>query len=58
MVGLAHAMPSYWYAEPGRDVASRTASATPALELAGYVAVFAPAALAVARRRPLHAVAG
>ena len=58
MVGLAHAMPSYWYAELGRDVAGGTASATPVLALAGYGVVFAVAALAVARRRPLHAVAG
>jgi ABC-2 type transport system permease protein len=58
MVGLAHALPSYWYAELGRDVAGGTASATPVLALAGFGVVFAAAAALVARRRPLHAVAG
>jgi ABC-2 type transport system permease protein len=58
MVGLAHAMPSYWYAELGRDVAGGTVSAAAVLALAGYGLVFAVAALAVGRRRPLHAVAG
>ena len=58
MVGLAHAMPSYWYAELGRDVADGTAAACPVLALAGYGALFAVVAVAVGRRRPLHAVAG
>ena len=58
MVGLAHAMPSYWYAELGRDVADGTAAAGPVLALAGYGALFAVVAVAVGRRRPLHAVAG
>jgi ABC-2 type transport system permease protein len=58
MVGLAHAMPSYWYAELGRDVADGAASLTPVLALAGFGVVFAALAVVVARRRPLHAVAG
>jgi ABC-2 type transport system permease protein len=58
MVGLAHAMPSYWYAELGRDVAGGAASLTPVLALAGFGVVFAALAVVVARRRPLHAVAG
>ena len=58
MVGLAHVMPSYWFAELGRDVAAGTVAVTPVLVLAGYGVLFAVAALAVARRRPLHAVAG
>jgi len=58
MVGLARAMPSYWYAELGRDVAAGTPSGTPVVLLAGYAVAFAAVALAVARRRPLHAVAG
>jgi ABC-2 type transport system permease protein len=55
---LAHTLPSYWYAELGRDIAAGTPSGLPALMLAGYAALFAVAALVVARRRPLHAVAG
>jgi ABC-2 type transport system permease protein len=58
MVGLAHAMPSYWYAELGRDVAGADTSGSPVLVLAGYGILFAAAALLAARRRPLHAVAG
>jgi ABC-2 type transport system permease protein len=58
MVGLAHAMPSYWYAELGRDVAAGTPWALPVLVLAGFGLLFAAASLLVARRRPLHAVAG
>jgi ABC-2 type transport system permease protein len=58
MVPLAHAMPSYWYAEVGRDVAAGTFSATPVLALVGFGLVFAAAARLVAVRRPLHAVAG
>ena len=58
MVPLAHAMPSYWYAELGRDVAAGTPSLTPVLVLAAFAVVFAAAALLVAQRRPLHAVAG
>src|SRR4051794_26773601 len=58
MVGLAHTMPSYWYAELGRDVVSGTPSALPVLVLAGFGLLFAAAALVAARVRPLHAVAG
>jgi ABC-2 type transport system permease protein len=58
MVPLAHAMPSYWYAELGRDLAGGTFSITPVLALAGFGLVFAAAARLVAVRRPLHAVAG
>ena len=58
MVPLAHAMPSYWYAELGRDLAGGTFSLTPVLALACFGLVFAAAARLVAVRRPLHAVAG
>jgi ABC-2 type transport system permease protein len=59
MRGLAHAMPSYWYAQLGRDVASGSApGATAVLVLAGFTAVFAAVALVVSRRRPMYAVSG
>jgi ABC-2 type transport system permease protein len=58
LVGVAHAMPSYWYGELGRDVASSTPSVRPVLMLVGYGVLFAVAAVFAARRRPLHAVAG
>ena len=58
MVPLAHAMPSYWYAELGRNIAADTPSALPVLVLAGFGVLFGAGALLVARRRPLHAVAG
>ncbi|MGY2081559.1 ABC transporter permease [Modestobacter sp. SYSU DS0657] len=58
MVGVAHAMPSYWYGELARDLAAGTPSGTPVLALAGFGVLFTVAALVVARRRPLHAVAG
>jgi ABC-2 type transport system permease protein len=58
LVGVAHAMPSYWYGELGRDIAASTPSVTPVLMLIGYGLVFAAAALFAAQRRPLHAVAG
>lgn len=56
---VAYAMPSYWYAGLGRDVAAGGApSAQGILVLAGFTAVFAALAVVVARRRPLYAVAG
>ena len=56
---LAHAMPSYWYAQLGRDVAAGAVpSGTAVVVLAGFTATFALLAVAVARHRPLHAVAG
>jgi ABC-2 type transport system permease protein len=59
MRGLAHAMPSYWYAQLGRDVASGSSPSAGAVAvLAGFAAVFAVLAVAVARRRPLYAVSG
>ncbi|TFV91249.1 ABC transporter permease [Blastococcus sp. CT_GayMR16] len=59
MVTLAHAMPSYWYADLGRDIAAGTApSGQAVLVLAGFTAGFAALAVLVARRRPLYAVAG
>jgi ABC-2 type transport system permease protein len=58
MVPVAHAMPSYWYAELGRDVAAGTPSLLPVLVLAGFGVAFAAACLVAAQRRPLHAVAG
>ncbi len=58
MVGLAHALPSYWYAELGRDIAAGTPSPVPALVLLGFGVLFAAGARVVVRQRPLHAVAG
>ena len=59
LVALAHAMPSYWYAQLGRDVvAGQTPSVQAVLVLVAFTAVFSAAAVTVARRRPLHAVAG
>ena len=56
---FAYGMPSYWYAEAGRDVAAGSAPAGQAvLVLAAFTAAFAVLAVLVARRRPLHAVAG
>jgi ABC-2 type transport system permease protein len=56
---LARFLPSYWYAELGRDVAAGSAPAVIAvLALIGFAAVFADAAVAVGRRRPLYAVSG
>ena len=56
---VAHAMPSYWYAEMGRDVAAGGApSGQAVLVLAGFTAAFAVLSVLVARRRPLYAVAG
>ena len=58
MAAVAHAMPSYWYAELGRDLAAGASPGAPVGVLTVFGAVFALAALVVARRRPLHAVAG
>ncbi|MGY1857613.1 ABC transporter permease [Modestobacter sp. SYSU DS0290] len=58
MAALARMLPSYWFAELGRDVAAGAFSGTPVVVLAGFGVLFAAAALVVARRRPLHAVAG
>ena len=59
MRALAHGMPSYWYAQLGRDVASGAApSASAALVLAGFAAGFAALAWAVSRWRPMYAVSG
>ena len=56
---VAHAMPSYWYAQLGRDVAAGAGpTAQAVLVLAGFTAVFAALAALVAVRRPLYAVAG
>jgi ABC-2 type transport system permease protein len=56
---VAHAMPSYWYAELGRDVAGGSAPAVQAvLAMLAFTAVFGVLAVLVARRRPLYAVAG
>ena len=57
--GVAHALPSYWYAELGRDVAAGAApDVTAVVALLGFTALFAALAALVGRRRPLHAVAG
>jgi ABC-2 type transport system permease protein len=59
LVDLAHATPSYWYAQLGRDVVAGGApSAVGVLVLVAATALFSVAAVGVARRRPLHAVAG
>jgi ABC-2 type transport system permease protein len=56
---LAHGMPSYWYAQLGRDVAAGIApSGTAVLAMAGFTAGFAVLAWAVSRWRPMYAVSG
>jgi len=56
---VAHAMPSYWYAQLGRDVAGGAGPAVEAvLAVLAFTAGFAALAVLVARRRPLYAVAG
>jgi ABC-2 type transport system permease protein len=56
---VAHAMPSYWYAQLGRDVAGGSGPAVEAvLAVLAFTAAFAALAVLVARRRPLYAVAG
>lgn len=56
---VARALPSYWYADLGRDVVAGSAPApTGALALLGFAAAFAVLAALVAARRPLHAVSG
>jgi ABC-2 type transport system permease protein len=59
MQTVAHALPSYWYAELGRDVAAGGAPSPLALlVVAAFTVGFAILATAVGRRRPLHAVSG
>ncbi|MGY5885347.1 ABC transporter permease [Modestobacter lacusdianchii] len=58
MATVARTLPSYWFAELGRDVADGTPTGAPVALLGAYGVLFAVAALAVARRRPLHAVVG
>jgi ABC-2 type transport system permease protein len=56
---VARALPSYWYAELGRDLVAGSAPApTGVLALAGFAVAFALLAVIVAARRPLHAVSG
>jgi len=56
---LAHTMPSYWYAELGRDVAAGSApSGAAVLAIAAFTAAFGALAVLVARHRPLYAVSG
>ena len=56
---LAHFLPSYWYAELGRDVAAGSAPSLATIgALVGFTALFAVLAVGVARRRPLYAVSG
>jgi ABC-2 type transport system permease protein len=56
---LAHFMPSYWYAELGRDVAAGSPPSVATIgALVGFTALFAVLAVGVARRRPMYAVAG
>jgi ABC-2 type transport system permease protein len=59
MRAIAHAMPSYWYAELGRNVAAGTSlSVVAVVVLAGFTAAFAVLSLAVSRWRPMYAVSG
>jgi ABC-2 type transport system permease protein len=59
MRGLAHTMPSYWYAQLGRDVVAGGAPSVAAVAvLAAFAVGFAALALAVSRRRPMYAVSG
>lgn len=56
---VAHALPSYWYAELGRDVAAgETPAPAGVAVLVGAAAAAGALAAAVARRRPLYAVGG
>ncbi|TFV64353.1 ABC transporter permease [Geodermatophilus sp. DF01-2] len=56
---LAHTLPSYWYAELGREVVAGDGPALlTVLAVAGFAAAFAVLTAVVLRRRPLHAVAG
>jgi ABC-2 type transport system permease protein len=56
---LAHAMPSYWYAELGRGVAAGTGPSPAAVVvLAGFTAGFAALSWVVSRWRPMYAVSG
>ncbi|WP_346622652.1 ABC transporter permease [Blastococcus montanus] len=57
--GLAYGLPSYWYAELGRDVlAGGLPSAAAFLAITAFTAAFGTLAVLVARRRPLYAVSG
>jgi ABC-2 type transport system permease protein len=59
MRAVAHALPSYWYAEAGRGAATDGLPApVTLLALAAFGAAFAGLTVIVARRRPLAAVAG
>ena len=56
---VAHGLPSYWYAEIGRDVAAGGAPSVAAVAvLLAFAAAASALAAGVARRRPLYAVAG
>ncbi len=56
---VSRALPSYWYAEAGREAAAGSGPAVlPLLVLAGFAALFAALTVVVARHRPLTAVAG
>jgi ABC-2 type transport system permease protein len=56
---LAHGMPSYWYAQLGRDVAAGSApSGAAVLAMAAFTAGSAALAWAVSRWRPMYAVSG
>jgi ABC-2 type transport system permease protein len=56
---VAHALPSYWYAELGHDVVAGSAPAlTTVAALIGFAAAFAVLAAFVGSRRPMHAVSG
>jgi ABC-2 type transport system permease protein len=56
---VAHGLPSYWYAELGRDVVAGGAPGVSGIGvLLGFAAAFAALARIVAARRPLYAVSG
>jgi ABC-2 type transport system permease protein len=56
---VAHTMPSYWYAELGRDIAAGAPpSGQAVLVVAAFTAAFAALTALVVRRRPMHAVSG
>ena len=56
---VAHALPSYWYAETGRAAAGGGLPSVLAVAaLVGFAVAFAALAVLVARRRPPAAVAG
>lgn len=58
LAAVARVMPSSWYGQLGRDVLAGDPPLVSGLVMLGFTLLFTAGALAVARRRPLHAVAG